>query len=383
MKSRVVLFCRKICVFLVCVLIVSCVSTGFCFNCGEITLSRFSINSTVAFPKIFDFFKNFFRSPFKDYDDTEDPEEYVYLGGYPIGLAMESNGVIVIAKGVVTTALGDKSTTDKSDICPGDIIVMLGQTQITCAYDIAMFLADAYIPETTLDVLLVRNNSKMQTTIRPALDKETNKYKLGLWVRDSASGVGTLTFIKENGEFSALGHQITDVDTNVKVDIKNGSIYKCNIVGVQKGMAGAPGELRGLFIRNSKPVGMLSKNTEYGVKGEMNKDYINKLNTQKIKVARKGKVKPGKAQIVSTIDGVVPESFDIEIVKTSIQNNPDKKSMIIHITDKALIEKTGGIVQGMSGSPIVQNNQIVGAVTHVFVNDPTRGYGLYMDWMLD
>jgi len=234
-----------------------------------------------------------------------------------------------------------------------------------------------------LNITLIRDNKMVNTTITLALDVLSNKYRIGLWVRDTATGVGTMTFIKENGEFSALGHPISDVDTSSKIDVKNGDIYKCNIISVQKGSVGSPGELRGLFIKNSQSIGTINKNTNFGLKGNMSPDQMEKLKLKKYQVGRKGSVKPGKAKIVSTIDGVSPQEFDVEIVKTALQTLPESKSMIIHVTDKSLIEKTGGIVQGMSGSPIIQDGKIVGAVTHVFVNDPTRGYGLYMDWMID
>ncbi len=382
MKTKVVLFFQK---FLIVVLCFGFCSGIFVMNVGpnsvlakDITFS----NSASIFPRIRDIFKNFFDSPFKNKDDKNLPDEYVYLGGFPIGLALETDGIVVIAKGTVQTAEGEKNTSDGHDICVGDIITHLNEEKISSTLDVEHFLQSKYNGFGEISLTIDRNGKILKTTLLPEKDIISNKYRLGLWVRDTASGVGTMTFIKENGEFSALGHPISDIDTASKFGVKSGKIFKCNIVGIQKGGVGEPGELRGLFLKNGASIGELKANTDFGAKGIMNAAFMKKSNLAKIKVGRKGSVKTGKAKILTTIDGVVPEEFDIEIVKTVVQNEPQKKSMIIHVTDKRLLEKTGGIVQGMSGSPIIQDGKIVGAVTHVFVNDPTRGYGLFMDWMM-
>ena len=385
MKKRVVCFFKYSIFSLLAVVLLF----GFCFsyNCmsSQILLSN-SISNTGSYeglPNFFELVKNFFDSPFKNKDDKNLPQEYVYLGGFPIGITIENDGVVVIAKGSVTTKTGEANTSFNSDIKAGDMLVKLGNEKISSISDISLFLETKYDGSGILPITLVRDGVEINTHIYPAFDVLTNKLRLGLWVRDSASGVGTMTFIKENGEYSALGHPISDIDTASKISVKDGNIYKCNIIGSKKGAAGQPGELRGLFLRNTNSIGSVCQNTNFGIRGEMDKNYLNDLNLTKVQVGRKGSVKTGKAKILSTIDGVIPEEFEIEIVKTSLQNSPDNRSMIIHVTDKKLIERTGGIVQGMSGSPIIQDGKIVGAVTHVFVNDPTRGYGLYMDWMLN
>ncbi|MBQ9790254.1 MAG: SpoIVB peptidase [Clostridia bacterium] len=381
MKMKVVLFYQKFIIFLLCLGIGVCfLSANYGFETHHSVSNLVAANNT--FPRLRDIFKNFFDSPFKNHDDNNLPDEYVYVGGFPIGLALATDGVVVIAKGTVTTVHGEINTTNGSDIKVGDIITHLDDYKVSSTEDIELYLGRKYDGKTNVSVKLMRGDDQVSTTILPEKDCLSDKFKLGLWVRDSASGVGTMTFIKENGEFSALGHPISDVDTASKFEVKNGNIFKCNIVGVQKGTFGTPGELRGLFLKNGASIGELFQNTEFGAKGVMNKSFMEKANLHKMKVGRKGFVKTGKATILTTIDGVTPEEFDIEIVKTSVQNEPQKKIMILHVTDKRLLEKTGGIVQGMSGSPIIQNGRIVGAVTHVFVNDPTRGYGLFMDWML-
>ena len=360
----------------------------FCFGSMNSSVMAFSckggnVSSYQCAPSVIDLVKNFFQSPFKNSDDVSRSPEYVYMGGFPIGITIENDGVVVIAKGTVTTSQGEVNTSNGSDIKAGDIITHIQENKISSTAEIAMYLQENYSGVGALELTLNRGAAQIKTHIYPAFDMISNKYRLGLWVRDTATGVGTMTFIKENGEFSALGHPISDIDTSSKIDVKQGNIYKCNVIGVQKGAVGSPGELRGLFLKNGSTIGTIEKNTNFGIRGKISEELISKMNLTKYKVGRKGLVKTGKAKIISTVDGVVPEEFDIEIVKTSVQNVADSKSMVIHVTDKNLLERTGGIVQGMSGSPIIQDGKIVGAVTHVFINDPTRGYGLYMDWMLD
>ena len=218
----------------------------------------------------------------------------------------------------------------------------------------------------------------------PVKELGSDEYKIGLWVRDNAAGVGTLTYIRQdNLRFGALGHPVCDIDTGRVLPVSGGNVYKCNIVGYNKGTRGNPGELRGLFLRNGIEAGTLDNNNDYGVYGTINEQYLDLLGIKPVEVGFRDVVKTGKAKILSTIDGGVPEEYDIEIIKLSNQRKCDKKSMVIRVTDKDLIEKTGGIVQGMSGSPIIQNDKIVGAVTHVFVADPTKGFGVYIDWMID
>jgi len=224
----------------------------------------------------------------------------------------------------------------------------------------------------------------MNFVVNPVVSKKDENYKIGLWVRDSVAGVGTLTFYhKESGKFGALGHPITDMDTNTIMSVGKGEIVDSNIVSVRKGAKGSPGELRGIFTDSDKTLGIIRLNTSVGVFGEGNDNLICNNYNKPMKVGFKDEVKVGKAQILTTIDGEEPELFDIVIEKLLNQQEPNGKSMIIKVTDPLCIEKTGGIIQGMSGSPIIQNNKIVGAVTHVLVNKPDTGYGIYMDWMIN
>lgn len=195
-------------------------------------------------------------------------------------------------------------------------------------------------------------------------------------------GVGTATFYEPStGMFASLGHGITDIDTGDLITISNGELVTTNIVSVQKGEKGKPGELKG-SIESSKTIGDVSKNTSFGIFGKITNKSNLKISEQEMEVATREEIKTGKAQIICEIEDGKKEHYDIEIQKVYTSNNRDNKSMLIKVTDKKLLEKTGGIIQGMSGSPILQNNKFVGAVTHVLVNDPTSGYGVFADIML-
>ena len=206
------------------------------------------------------------------------------------------------------------------------------------------------------------------------------KNKIGLWVRDSTAGIGTVTFIDPvTGIYGALGHPITDVDTGDIIKISKGNIVSSSIVNVKRGEKGNPGELKGVFINDDINLGSVEQNTKFGIFGKYS---LENIYTEKLKIALKDEIQEGPAQIISTVDNGEPKLYDVVIEKLLQQDNPSSKSMIIKVVDEDLLKKTGGIVQGMSGSPIIQNNKIVGAVTHVLVNKPDTGYGIYIEWML-
>ena len=214
--------------------------------------------------------------------------------------------------------------------------------------------------------------------------KEGEDYKLGLWVRDSTAGIGTLTFYHEDSEtFGALGHPITDGDTNTTFTIKDGDLLSASILSVRKGEKGVPGELRGLFVNEKNSIGEIKNNSTSGIFGNSYEPLINPKFSEPMSVGFRNEVVEGPATIITTIDDEGPKEYDIEIVKLLQQDKSGPKSMIIRVTDEELLSKTGGIVQGMSGSPIIQNDKIVGAVTHVLINKPDIGYGIYIEWMLE
>lgn len=309
-------------------------------------------------------------------------DEKVFLGGDCVGLSLKSNGVIVVGSNYVITKNGNIAPIQSSGLSIGDRITHLNGLQVNSLNDIQSVLSN--YNGGIIEVKYIRKNIEYFTEIKPEFDVQTNSYKLGIWIRDDAVGVGTLTFVKPDSlRFGSLGHAITDSDTGENFSIKEGEIYKCNVVGVKKGVKGAPGEILGLFLQGKNPQGVVDKNIEYGVYGNLCEDSEFVLGKSKIDIGGKLSAKPGKATILTCVDGTNIQEFDVELIKTNYQIGAKSKSMVIKITDEDLLEKTGGIVQGMSGSPIIQNGKIVGAVTHVFVNDPTKGFGLYIDWMLD
>ncbi|MFA6859806.1 MAG: SpoIVB peptidase [Clostridia bacterium] len=311
----------------------------------------------------------------------------VYLGGNTLGFALLTNGVIVVGENKVETESGVVSPQSNGTLQSGDVIKKINDTNIANVTDISEFLKklekDSVVNENTkLKIFGTRKGSPFEANVNVVKEKATNKLKLGIWARDDASGIGTLTYVKQDGRFGALGHPITDFETGAVCDANGGTVHKCAIVGINKGKNGKPGELQGLFLQDEDGVGTLDKNTQVGVFGNITEE-IGVIDVNKTaKTASRLSVVPGKAKIISNISGI-REEYDIEIIKATKQNVPKNKGMVFRVIDKRLISLTGGVVQGMSGSPIVQNGKIVGAVTHVFVSDPTKGYGIYLDWMID
>lgn len=329
---------------------------------------------TNALPSFSDFFKKIFRIDTNAKTEDSAEKTYVYVGGNPLGFTIMCKGVVVVA--IANEEIGD--------IKEGDVITKIENIEVSSVSEILNLInSDSYRGKDILTEIN-RNGEVKNITIKPVYDEIQKFYKLGLWVRDNAAGVGTLTYIKkDNLRFGALGHPVCDIDTGSLLPAKNGNIFKCNIVGYKKGVKGNAGELKGLFLRNSSVLGTLDTNNEYGVFGEYDKNLVSKINAPIMEVASRNEVKSGKATIRCAISGTEPKEYEIEIVKTYFQNSKSNKSMFIRVTDDELLKTTGGIVQGMSGSPIIQNGKLVGAITHVFVSDPTKGYGIYAEWMID
>ena len=327
--------------------------------------------------------KDFFTNLFGATSQPVQSMPNVYLGGIPLGFTLECKGVIVIAVGQVHTAEGVKNTVLDGSIQTGDIITHINNVSITSVHIIEDQMSLQEKSNTQVVVSVTDKNSQQkQVCILPAKDIITGKYKLGLWVRDNSAGVGTLTYVKEdNLRFGALGHSVCDIDTGCVLPLLKGDVFKCNIIGVEASKKGFAGELKGLFLRSGTQIGTVDKNLNCGVFGTAKQELVNQLTT-KLPVATKEHVKTGRASIFCCVEGGTAKEYSIEIIKTSRYSKDDNKSMIIRITDKELLNKTGGIVQGMSGSPIVQNGMLVGAVTHVFISDPTKGYGIFAQTML-
>lgn len=324
-------------------------------------------------------FKLFGIIPVKEVSVNVGEEKEVFVGGIPLGFSLNTKGLIVVGDNSVLTQEGNKETQKDKTILPGDILTEINGKEITSVSVVEEELNDFDNEYVNLKVL--RKDKAIDIKLKPAKDMESNKYKLGLWVKNNASGVGTLTFVDQNKNFGALGHPITDYETGSIIPVQDGKIYNCSLVGITKGERGKPGELKCLFLQGKNSKGSVSKNTNSGVFGDV-KDSTNIVDeNKKAIVGNRINVKPGKAYIVSSVSGV-REEYEIEIIKANNQKQKSDKSIIFRVKDKRLLSMTGGIVQGMSGSPILQDGKIIGAVTHVFLNDSTKGYGIYIDWML-
>ncbi|WP_461204371.1 SpoIVB peptidase [Clostridium sp. DL1XJH146] len=305
----------------------------------------------------------------------------IFPGGQPIGVKLSTEGVLVVGISEIKNEKGiNSSPAVLAGINIGDTILKINNEKIVDAYDLAEKIDNSQ--GQSVEIKIQRNRKNFTKKIIPVKASKDSKFKIGLWVRDSTSGVGTLTFYDEKtGVYGALGHPITDIDTSTILDVGKGSIYSSTIVDCKKGEKGNPGELRGIFIED-EIMGSVNYNTNCGIYGYFNKK-LKRKNIKPLKVAFKEEIVEGPAKILTTISGCDPKYYDIEIQKLLNQDEPGSKSMILKVTDEELLEKTGGIVQGMSGSPIIQNEKIIGAVTHVLINKPDVGYGIYIEWMIE
>ncbi len=313
--------------------------------------------------------------PVKEIKINVTKRRYVGLGGDVFGIKLYTKGIIVVSIDSVTTPSGSKDPAVKAGLKCGDIITHINGEAATSSNQLTDSVEQSQ--GQTLKLNIDRNGEKLELTLRP--EKSVNGgYKAGIWVRDSSAGIGTVTFYDdETGSFAGLGHGVCDVDTGRIMPLNNGEAVRARVNGFYKSSAGNPGELCGVF--SDIALGVLRINCETGVYGEL----LQPSGAKVIPVALESEVKLGAAQMITTIDDGGPQYYDIEIIKIYPSSDLSSRNMIIKVTDAVLLEKTGGIVQGMSGSPIVQNSMLVGAVTHVFVNDPTQGYGIFSSRMLE
>jgi stage IV sporulation protein B len=309
-------------------------------------------------------------------------EIMLYPGGQPVGVKISTKGVLVVALSDIETKNGKVASPGATaGIQIGDSIIKINEKEITASEQVASIVSSS--EGNDLSITLERKGSIIKKKIKPVKSDNDNSYKIGLWVRDSTAGVGTLTFYDAKSQkFAALGHPITDIDTGTILTVGSGQIISSSIVSVRKGLRGSPGELKGIFVDEESSLGNVHKNTECGIFGSADKRLINEKYNKPMKIALRKEIKEGPAKIITTVQGEEPKAYSIEIQKLLEQDSPGPKSMIIKVTDPELLEKTGGIVQGMSGSPIIQNDKIIGAVTHVLINKPDVGYGIYIEWML-
>ncbi|WP_066196454.1 MULTISPECIES: SpoIVB peptidase [Gracilibacillus] len=312
------------------------------------------------------------------YDDFK-----VIPGGHSVGINLQTQGVLVVGHHLVTTKEGTTSPGEEADIQVGDNIISIDDKEIASMQEVQPMVKQAGEEQQTLDVTLKRNDKVMETELKPTYDVKAEEYRIGIYIRDSAAGIGTMTFYDpQSKKYGALGHIISDMDTRKPVEINNGSIVRSEITDIKKGEHGVPGEKQADFILKDSNLGNITKNSPFGIFGTLNQSPVEGEWSKPMSIALPNEVEEGPAKILTVIEGEKIEAFDVEIVNTLDQSAPATKGLILQITDKRLLDSTGGIVQGMSGSPIIQNNKIIGAVTHVFVNDPTSGYGVHIEWML-
>ena len=317
--------------------------------------------------------------PLKEMQVNVVDRKVVSPSGMPIGIYMETSGVLVVGTGKVNGLDGLDYEPSENILKSGDYIMAVNGTSITGKQELVELVNKSQGKEMTLDVL--REGEKTTLAVSPVMTGPT-EYKLGLWVRDNTQGIGTLTYVDGNGDYGALGHGISDVDAGTLLSLSSGKLYHTDILSVVKGEKGSPGELSGVIhYQDDQILGTITKNTDMGIFGHLTCS-AGQCTTQKpVEVAYKQEIETGPATVLTTVDGHTRE-YGIEITKINLGSQDVNKSMVIRVTDPELLEKTGGIVQGMSGSPILQNGRIIGAVTHVFIQDSTCGYGIFIENMI-
>lgn len=299
------------------------------------------------------------------------------LCGTPFGIKMVTDGVMVVGTGAVTDCNSRAvSPAQTAGIQEGDIILSINGEKISSKKQLTKLVESS--AGQPLSLVVRRGEQLTSLHLSPVRSSLDNSYHLGLWVRDSSAGIGTMTFYDpNNGCFAGLGHAICDVDTGQLMPLSQGEIVEASIIGVHAGKSGSPGQLQGAFVAN-RSIGSLYTNSYNGVYGRLMNQPVD---AQTIPMAQCQEVRQGPVKILTTVSGQKPQLFDACIEKLSLSQDEPTKNMVLRITDPDLLELSGGIVQGMSGSPIIQDGMLVGAVTHVFVNDPTRGYGIFAENM--
>ncbi|MFW6278900.1 MAG: SpoIVB peptidase [Bacillota bacterium] len=311
------------------------------------------------------------------------PEIKVMPGGQAIGVLVKSDGVMVVRNSFVENKAGQKLTPARdAGLEPGDIIKKVNGKKIVDKSVLSEKIQENG-KQGTLDLTVKKRDGGLEKISVDPVQAKQGKYQIGLYVDDSVSGVGTLTFFDENNEsFGALGHVITEVNSKRKVDVLEGEIIETEISGINAGQRGVPGQKQGTFFETSDTLGTIEHNTNFGIYGKLKTEIDNPYFEQPIPVASISQIEEGPAKIYTVLRRGKIEEFSVELEQVFRQNSPETRGMVIKVTDPELKEATGGIVQGMSGSPIVQNDRLVGAVTHVFIDDPARGYGVFAEWML-
>ena len=316
--------------------------------------------------------------PVSEIEATESVRKYVYAGGNLVGIRLYTEGILVVGIDEVITDEGIVSPAEDCGIMQGDIITEVNNETVTSVVDFSSRVVSS--GGKNISITVARDNEELYYSLKPAYSESENKYRCGLWLRDSTAGIGTLTFTDpQTKTLATLGHAICDTETHAVLPVGNGDILEASFSGCIPGQKGNTGQIKGSFT--SEILGTLTDNNEFGVYGTYT-DGSNETG-ELYPVASQTEIETGAAQIISTVSSEGAQFYDIEIEKITYSKEKMSRSMVIKVTDQELLSTTGGIIQGMSGSPIIQNGMIVGAVTHVFLNDPTRGYGVFAENMLD
>ncbi len=299
----------------------------------------------------------------------------VYVGGEPFGVKLYTDGLLVVGFDDIETENGLRCPAADAGIKLGDIIIELNGNKVKNAEEFTTHIAES---NTEVQLKIMRAANTVTLKASPKKSLTDNKKHLGLWLRDSAAGIGTVTFkVPESNSFAGLGHGICDSETGEILPMSNGTLSNVTITGVKKGEVGIPGELKGNFTNDE--IGKVLKNTKHGLFGTINTVTESAVLSGLVKIGKRSEIKDGEAYIISTVDNNGPQKYTVNICTS----NSSDANFELMVTDAELISKTGGIVRGMSGSPIIQNGKLVGAVTHVLVNNPTRGYGIFIEEMLE
>ncbi|WP_281658233.1 SpoIVB peptidase [Halobacillus sp. Cin3] len=305
-------------------------------------------------------------------------------GGQSVGVELHTKGVLVVGHHLVN-GKGEQRTSpgEQAEILIGDILLEGNGEEINSMEKLSSIVKETGEKEESLELKIKRGKEITTASLTPAYNPREKEYQIGLYIRDSAAGIGTMTFYDpETKKYGALGHVISDMDTKKPIEIHEGTIVKSQVTSIEKGAQGVPGEKKARFSLRNDRLGIITKNTPFGIFGTLDDDMTNEEYPEGLPIGFAEQVEEGPAQIMTVLDGEKMQTFDVEIVSNMPKKSAVTKGMIVKITDPELLDKTGGIVQGMSGSPIIQNGKIIGAVTHVFVNDPTSGYGVHIEWML-
>lgn len=341
---------------------------------NTVTMRADELNTYQMDVKLFGFI------PFKQVNIEVIRDKLVTPVGLPVGIYLKTDGILVVGVGDFLSLGGQNVSPSRYLLRSGDYILAVDGEKVQ---DKARFMQ--LIEECSgypVVLTIRRGGEEFDVEVQP-VQNQSGSYKLGIWVRDNAQGVGTLTFVDSEGNFGALGHGINDVDTSIVMEVKSGTLYGTEIIAIKKGKRGDPGEMTGMIEYTDKNIlGVISDNTTQGVFGTCNESFLSEIRGEAIPIGLKQEVEVGPAQILCAVDGE-PKYYDIEIKECHLDHSNVNRGIVLQVTDPELIALTGGIIQGMSGAPIIQNGKLVGAVTHVLVNDATSGYGIFIEEMLE